>query len=50
VEKPARLLFLGDIVGDEALTCVENRIPILRKELGLSGWWLTQKTQPVDPA
>ena len=37
MEKPARLLFLGDIVGDEALTCVENRIPILRRELGLSG-------------
>ena len=37
MEKPARLLFLGDIVGDEALTCIENRIPILRKELGLSG-------------
>lgn len=35
VEQPARLLFLGDIVGDEALTRVEFRIPILRKELGL---------------
>jgi metallophosphoesterase (TIGR00282 family) len=35
VEQPARLLFWGDVVGDEALTRLEQRIPILRKDLGL---------------
>lgn len=37
MEQPARLLFLGDVVGDEALTRLERRIPSLRLELGLAG-------------